>query len=223
MDDSFTFQTDNDIMLSQLAEQIEKDYLESKDILLSQICVKGEKDDFSNISSNEDITLSQFAEKLESDYYLEQQLDVELAQQPDVDLGNFSVDLDFDRLISILANYADSCENNEITSGCCSSDAANDRFASAVGEKDIKDRIEETVPKNTKKSTKWAQNVFSEWKSERIRKHSDPEDINIPELQFLTVEDVNFWLSRFIMEVRKKDGSYYPPKSLYLLATGVLR
>ncbi|KAL5005064.1 hypothetical protein ScPMuIL_018520 [Solemya velum] len=31
------------------------------------------------------------------------------------------------------------------------------------------------------------------------------------------------WFSRFIVEVRKQDGDFYPPKSLYLLSSGLLR
>lgn len=37
------------------------------------------------------------------------------------------------------------------------------------------------------------------------------------------MDDINRWLSRFIVEVRKRDGYFYPPKSLYLLASGILR
>ena len=31
------------------------------------------------------------------------------------------------------------------------------------------------------------------------------------------------WLTFFVAEVRKKDGTEYPPKTLYLLLTGILR
>ena len=37
------------------------------------------------------------------------------------------------------------------------------------------------------------------------------------------MDDANKWLSRFIVEVRKKNGDFYPPKSLYLLSVGLLR
>ena len=49
------------------------------------------------------------------------------------------------------------------------------------------------------------------------------QDAAIPPIEHFTVEDVNQWLSRFIIEVRKKNGDFYPPKSLYLLSVAILR
>ncbi|XP_052695752.1 uncharacterized protein LOC128174173 [Crassostrea angulata] len=60
--------------------------------------------------------------------------------------------------------------------------------------------------------------VFDEW-----RKSLNENDEVISELALLIVEDVNNWLTRFIVEVRKLNGDFYPPKSLYLLITGILR
>ncbi|CAC5417134.1 unnamed protein product [Mytilus coruscus] len=34
---------------------------------------------------------------------------------------------------------------------------------------------------------------------------------------------MDFWLQRFIVEARRKDGVEYPPKSLYLITCGLLR
>lgn len=45
----------------------------------------------------------------------------------------------------------------------------------------------------------------------------------IPELEHFNAEYVNKWLSQFFMEVRKQNGELYPAKSLYLLASGILR
>ena len=36
-------------------------------------------------------------------------------------------------------------------------------------------------------------------------------------------EEVNYWLTRFILEAMKADGSPYPANSLYLIACGLLR
>ena len=36
-------------------------------------------------------------------------------------------------------------------------------------------------------------------------------------------EKLNFWLSRFIVEARRKDGEPYPAHMLYLLLTDLLR
>ena len=33
----------------------------------------------------------------------------------------------------------------------------------------------------------------------------------------MTATDLNYWMRKLVLEVRKKDGSMYPPKSLYAL------
>ena len=43
-------------------------------------------------------------------------------------------------------------------------------------------------------------------------------------LQHLLINSVlNFWLARFVAEVRRSDGKPYPPKSIHQLICGVLR
>ena len=37
------------------------------------------------------------------------------------------------------------------------------------------------------------------------------------------VEEVNYWLTRFILEVTKGGGKPYPTNSLYVISTGLLR
>ena len=45
-----------------------------------------------------------------------------------------------------------------------------------------------------------------------------------PELENLTEPaEINKWLSKCVVEARRKDGQPYPPKSLYMLCVGLLR
>ena len=37
------------------------------------------------------------------------------------------------------------------------------------------------------------------------------------------VEELNYWLKRFILEVMRGDGKPYPANSLYSISTGLLR
>ena len=37
----------------------------------------------------------------------------------------------------------------------------------------------------------------------------------------LTVSEMNFWLPRFVLEIRKKNGEPYPPNSLYQIVCGL--
>ncbi|CAC5385194.1 unnamed protein product [Mytilus coruscus] len=69
--------------------------------------------------------------------------------------------------------------------------------------------IKQTENQNTKNNTKWAFNFYEKWRLSR-------EGV-VPELLNMNSEDMDFWLQRFIVEARRKDGVEYPPKSLYLI------
>lgn len=46
----------------------------------------------------------------------------------------------------------------------------------------------------------------------------------IPDLEKITNEtEINNLMTRFVLEVRRKDGNPYPPRSLYQLCVGLLR
>ncbi len=75
------------------------------------------------------------------------------------------------------------------------------------------------VPFNTKSNTDWAVKSFLNWAE--LQKADDP----VPK-DFFTLSDsvaINKWLSLFIIEVRKKDGSRFPNSSLTLLLCGIKR
>lgn len=70
--------------------------------------------------------------------------------------------------------------------------------------------------------TNWAGRVFYEWRSERISDVCDeecPDDL----LESPSAEAINYWLSRFVVECRHRDGEHYPPTTLYQLLAGLLR
>ncbi|XP_071139796.1 uncharacterized protein [Mytilus edulis] len=67
-------------------------------------------------------------------------------------------------------------------------------------------------------ATKWAVNVYEDWKNSKIG-----SGFIIPNLKNLSVQDINSILGNFVVEVRKKNGEKYPTKTLYLLVTGLLR
>lgn len=45
----------------------------------------------------------------------------------------------------------------------------------------------------------------------------------IPELKDFTVNYINHFLGKFVIEVRKKDRNKYTPNTLYLLVCAILR
>ena len=77
------------------------------------------------------------------------------------------------------------------------------------------------VPQNTEKNTQWAIRVFEQWQEARcVRGNPVPDKL----LQApYDIGALSHWLSLFVSEVRKADGSLYPPKSIYQLLCSILR
>ncbi len=55
--------------------------------------------------------------------------------------------------------------------------------------------------------------MWEEWALNRL---DDSSPANVPLLE-MSVPDLSYWMGKFILEVRKKDGKEYPPKSLYAI------
>ena len=98
------------------------------------------------------------------------------------------------------------------------------RFREAVGQAEMEDYTKGVVPENTKKNDTWALNTLKEWLQQRNSSSSAseeacPEDIlssNDPSL-------LDKWLSLFTIEVRRKDGTEYPPATIHMLLCGLQR
>ena len=48
------------------------------------------------------------------------------------------------------------------------------------------------------------------------------EDLSVS-LEHMSAKSLNFWLWKFICEVVKQSGEWYPPKTLYLLVCSINR
>ena len=103
---------------------------------------------------------------------------------------------------------------------CCSSPppskkkkttkAPGGRFATPLSPKSMEQVCRGVVPKNTKKCTSWALRVFEEWRTERnsVNEESCPENL----LEEPKSDLLNYWLARFVVEIRR------PPLGVYILA-----
>ena len=101
-----------------------------------------------------------------------------------------------------------------------------------VDDEELEKRKESRIPANTRINTSWAVRAWSEWALERngmiaIRGETG---ITLPEvnpdiLNITHNEELNYWLSKFVVEVRKKKdpGTFYPPNTLYQLCCGIQR
>ena len=88
--------------------------------------------------------------------------------------------------------------------------------------------VNDAVPASTKYKNKWAVSIFAEW--QRLREVKVPvldcgglfKDYDLHKVTALSSDiagmdalSLSYWLSKFVMEVAKKSGGRYPPKTVY--------
>ena len=96
--------------------------------------------------------------------------------------------------------------------------------------------VEKAIPSSTKYKNKWAVTVFGEWQISRsvIAPVLDPGGLfkgydlhKVAQLSTsidaMDAVTLNYWLSQFVMEVAKKSGERYPPKTVYGTVCGIRR
>ena len=60
------------------------------------------------------------------------------------------------------------------------------------------------IPRSTAKTTSWAVRLWNFWAQVRIE-----DGVTPPPLEQISNEALNFWLSRFVIEVRNEQGEEY--------------
>lgn len=91
------------------------------------------------------------------------------------------------------------------------------RFAAPVTDSEEARIREGAVPAKTKANTDWGMRVWSQWASERaVKVDGSRSPVSTPLLQ-MSPEDLAYWMGKFVLEVRKRDGTEYPPKTVYAL------
>ena len=96
-------------------------------------------------------------------------------------------------------------------------EAESSRFASPVND-DTENQLRLTrIPEKTKSSTAWGIRVWSDWATARSTIETAGHAPAGTPLVQMRVEDVAYWMSKFVLEARKADGTEYPPKTLYAL------
>ncbi|CAC5395894.1 unnamed protein product [Mytilus coruscus] len=104
--------------------------------------------------------------------------------------------------------------------------AASSRFAEPVLLEELEQRISDRIPTKTKQSTSWSMNVWKGWAENR---NCNPmtgfeEFTCVPvDPETATIKELDFWLSRFIMETRRQDGRPYPPNTLLNISAEIQR
>ena len=88
--------------------------------------------------------------------------------------------------------------------------------------------VNDAVPASTKYKNNWAMSIFSEW--QKLREVQVPlldcgglfKDYDLHKVTTLSADiagmdalSLNYWLSKFVMEVATKSGERYPLKTVY--------
>ncbi|CAH3107551.1 unnamed protein product, partial [Porites lobata] len=96
--------------------------------------------------------------------------------------------------------------------------------------------VNDAVPAPTKYKNKWAVSSFVEW--QRLREVQVPVldcgglfkvyDLHkvtalSGDIAGMNVLSLNYWLSKFVVEVAKKSGERYPPKTVYSIICSLKR
>ena len=95
------------------------------------------------------------------------------------------------------------------------------RFAVPKTEEEVKQARKARVPKKTQIDTRYCTKIWKTWSEYRnsvVKNEQVPEDIST-----LDGDKLQYWLSRFVLEVRKKSGLEYPPNTLHHICCGLLR
>ncbi|CAC5393007.1 unnamed protein product [Mytilus coruscus] len=94
------------------------------------------------------------------------------------------------------------------------------RFHEPKTDKEIEDMQSKKFADSTMSKIKWAKTLFKQWKSTRNIRANDANVGLSPirvDLAEMSLDELNYSISRFICEVRKTDGTEYPPDTLYSL------
>lgn len=69
------------------------------------------------------------------------------------------------------------------------------------------------IPNNTKSTTDWGIRAWNEWAASRLTTVAGVHGIVPLTTPLLEMPHVNlaYWMGKFVLEVRKKDSSEYPP------------
>ncbi|XP_019637242.1 PREDICTED: zinc finger MYM-type protein 2-like [Branchiostoma belcheri] len=108
--------------------------------------------------------------------------------------------------------------------------SSSNRFVPPMTTSAIEEKRKARIPEKTKQSTRWGKAVWDDWaraqNSLRTVGDVEPGDnyFIIPvDLSETSPEEMGFWLSRFVFEIRRQDGKPYPPKTLYNIVAAIMR
>ncbi len=124
--------------------------------------------------------------------------------------------------LHLLNSSSTSTDDDTSLSDVDQKDSVFIRFANPTSDEDLKKAKENSKAINIVKATTWAFNIWKQWSSYR-RQVCSATECPPANLQQSTKQEMDFWLSKFILEVRKANGDEYTPNSLYSICCGMMR
>ena len=94
-------------------------------------------------------------------------------------------------------------------------------FATPLSHKSMEQVCQGFIPKNTKKCTSWALRVFEQWRT--VRNVGNQEICPDNLLEEPKSDLLNYWLARFVVEIKREDGKSYPGTSIKGILAGLYR
>lgn len=89
------------------------------------------------------------------------------------------------------------------------------RFATV----NVESQIDNAQTTSVKRRNVWVKNIFNTWCEEKVK--AGEIDSHLQQLEHFNNDEINDYLSKFILEVRKQDGTFYPRESLLSIAAGL--
>ena len=92
-------------------------------------------------------------------------------------------------------------------------------FGKPKTDEEIQLHRQKALPAKTVTDTKYCIGQFEAWRKHRM----ETALVSIPTITGMTKEEMQYWLIRFVLEVRKKSGDVYPPNTLHHIVVGIMR
>ena len=96
---------------------------------------------------------------------------------------------------------------------------SSSRYAQPKTDKEIREARKNAIPSSTQQDTKYCIRLWEDWTEHR----QSSTGATIKPITDMSPIELQHWLTQFILEIRKRDGSEYTPNSLHHIIAGIMR